>query len=403
MLIATRRAQIKLELRMSIHILPTILPGETIYGLCSRIGKINGYRSDQETCEKLFGKSKQLRVADIAVNFGNFSSATRNVYGEIDNLVRSTTSLPLFAGLGLYFSSSYKQMGTKEPLGLATFSNGYPHLWRWCNCCVEEDIEIYGMPYWHRNQQLPGVFICTRHKNSLMETTVPFRMRQQYFMHPNALPKTLETRQTLPTAFNSDMAFNLACFVEHAAESAYEFTDSAVPLNVIINQLKSRELITKKGKLRKPAFTKEFHGFLENFAYIEDVASLINSRSQNHLGSTHTSTTPSVALRRTLLIFWLFGNWNLFSEYCSWGNVFKMISAQKETEKTRSKKVQNTDDHYKACIDFLHRNPHAIRSDFWRARPKSCRWLTRNDKAWLERIFNAASWHNGGQLEMFRI
>lgn len=386
---------------MSIHILPSLLPDETIYGLAARIGRINGYQSDQETCEKLFGKSKLPRVADIAANFKNFSHATRNAYGEVDALARTTTSLSLFKGLGLYDDSNYKQMGTIEPLGLAALSNGYPHLWRWCNCCIEEDIDTYGAPYWHRNQQLPGVFICTRHKTPLTETAVLFRMRQQYFMHPNALPKTLESRKTLPSGIDADMAFNLACFVEHAAKSEFEITDSNVPLNVITDQLKTKELVTKSGKLRKPAFIKAFHNFLENFAYIEEVAALIANQNQSYLGGTLTSTAPSVALRRALLIYWLFGNWDLFLEYCSWGSVFKFKNELKDAEKIMPSKSQSADDHYKVCIDFIRQHPNAIKSDFWRARPKSCRWLIRNDKAWIEGIFNNPYRHNGGQVEMF--
>ncbi len=174
---------------MAIHTLPTLLPDETLYGLAARIGQINGYRSDQQTCEKLFGKSEQPRVADIAVHFDHFSRVTRNAYGDINNLVRRTTSLPLMTGLGLYNDSLYKQLGIIEPLSLASFSNGFPYLWRWCDYCIEEDINLYGITYWHRRQQLPGVFVCTRHKTALMEITVPFRARQQYFIASECFTK----------------------------------------------------------------------------------------------------------------------------------------------------------------------------------------------------------------------
>ena len=39
--------------------------------------------------------------------------------------------------------------------------------WRWCAGCIAEDHEIHGMPYYHRDHQLPGVFHCHRHQLGL--------------------------------------------------------------------------------------------------------------------------------------------------------------------------------------------------------------------------------------------
>ncbi|AUV15295.1 MULTISPECIES: TniQ family protein [Aeromonas] len=39
--------------------------------------------------------------------------------------------------------------------------------WRWCADCIAEDYELHGMPYYHRDHQLPGVFHCHRHQRGL--------------------------------------------------------------------------------------------------------------------------------------------------------------------------------------------------------------------------------------------
>lgn len=351
----------------------------------------------------MFGKSKQPRVADIAVNFANFSRATRNAYGDVEQLVRSTTSLPLYARLGLYDDSNYKQLGTIERLGLASLSNGFPHLWRWCDCCVEEDVNLYGAPYWHRKQQLPGVFVCTQHKIALTEITVPFRMRQQYFMHPNALPKTVQTKQIFSSDIDLEMAVNLACFVEYASECEFERVGSSIPSDVINDQLATMGFLTKNGMLRKPAFIHAFHNFLERFSGIEEVASLISNRNQKVFAeNTYKSLSPSATLRRILIIFWLFGEWDLFSEYYSWRAVFiSNKNTDDKFEKYSDPDNLKVDDHYNTCIEFLQKNPNANRSDFSRANSKSYKWLIRKDKAWMRIIFNVTSRRNGGQLDMF--
>lgn len=35
--------------------------------------------------------------------------------------------------------------------------------WRWCAECVNEDTESYGIPYYHRDHQVPGVKHCSKH------------------------------------------------------------------------------------------------------------------------------------------------------------------------------------------------------------------------------------------------
>ena len=55
------------------------------------------------------------------------------------------------------------------PLRLrVTGQNNLQHrYWRWCTDCIAEDYELHGMPYYHRDHQLPGVFHCHRHQRGL--------------------------------------------------------------------------------------------------------------------------------------------------------------------------------------------------------------------------------------------
>lgn len=42
------------------------------------------------------------------------------------------------------------------------------HPWRWCSKCVKEDISNYGIPYYHRDHQIPGVNRCLKHHCTLV-------------------------------------------------------------------------------------------------------------------------------------------------------------------------------------------------------------------------------------------
>ena len=54
---------------------------------------------------------------------------------------------------------------------LSTYGSHSTHVshWRWCPDCVVEDTDKYGVPYFHRDHQLPGVFRCHKHNQALVE------------------------------------------------------------------------------------------------------------------------------------------------------------------------------------------------------------------------------------------
>lgn len=39
--------------------------------------------------------------------------------------------------------------------------------WRSCPACTEEDIQTFGIAYWHTNHQIPGLNFCTKHRTPL--------------------------------------------------------------------------------------------------------------------------------------------------------------------------------------------------------------------------------------------
>ncbi len=39
--------------------------------------------------------------------------------------------------------------------------------WRWCHKCTVEDRDEFGISYYHRDHQIPGVFHCAKHKSLL--------------------------------------------------------------------------------------------------------------------------------------------------------------------------------------------------------------------------------------------
>ncbi len=67
--------------------------------------------------------------------------------------------------------------GGRSPGALATGTKNtrlrHPGTLRWCGECVISDQAAYGLPYWHRVHQLPGVLVCPMHRCNLTAGSTP--------------------------------------------------------------------------------------------------------------------------------------------------------------------------------------------------------------------------------------
>lgn len=67
------------------------------------------------------------------------------------------------------------QLAHGDPKGQHVLRFGAPWMPRkdayFCEQCVDDDSQAFGMSYWHRRHQLPGVFVCQFHKRALKYTT----------------------------------------------------------------------------------------------------------------------------------------------------------------------------------------------------------------------------------------
>lgn len=385
---------------MKIDILPTKLPDETLYSLTARLCRINGFSHDQEACEFAFGKSDNPRVADVWADLKYFSEATRNGYGDPNHVLESTTINSYLQGLGLYPARN-QATNSRE---LATLSNGLAHVWRWCPSCLKDDMNSHGSPYWHRRHQLPGVFVCTQHKTSLLEVKIPFWMRQQRFMQPDSLPSSLQKRLSCPAGCDIEFACQLAKVAGDILEDGSTVISNQVLHEVIIDGLISSGLAGKDGKFRKIILMNALEGFLEPIQGIEDVRTLLNANRKRLIVNTaFNSNNPSSALFRLVMSYWLFGSWEMLKERCRWQSVISAEHAR-QINKVRIRSVKNSKtekNHKQICIDFLQRTPNGNRTDFWKESPRSCRWLTLHEQDWLESVLPTAKLSHGVQLELF--
>ncbi|KPX19504.1 hypothetical protein ALQ08_200031 [Pseudomonas syringae pv. delphinii] len=155
------------------------LPGESFFSLCSRQHVCSGNLSPKITSESLFGLWHRSIKHDLPCGMRAFEERTGGFWGGADSILTERTILPLFAPfqseitmLSAIETLKGNQLGAlKYRLGLVTGGFGAEHPLKGCPECLDEDMSITGVPYWHLAHQYPGVLLCPVHGSLLRECT----------------------------------------------------------------------------------------------------------------------------------------------------------------------------------------------------------------------------------------
>lgn len=165
----------------NVVIFPTPYPDEMFYSVICRYDLLRGRNSFRGTCEELFGHRNNLTT--------EVQSRIRTLVGKIpkssgmtmDYFIRNTTMFPYFkpfiskereAVFKEYMASNDDKKTEYFSLGIGKLRYQRNTYLRLCEDCWIEDNEKYGEPYWHRQHQLPGNFVCHKHKKILMNSPV---------------------------------------------------------------------------------------------------------------------------------------------------------------------------------------------------------------------------------------
>lgn len=79
---------------------------------------------------------------------------------------------------------------------------------RVCSKCIAENMQQYGESYWHRKHMLPGVLVCIRHGEPLLETSIELRGRSH--QSSVALPHEVLDLRKPPTALPREVSMRIA-------------------------------------------------------------------------------------------------------------------------------------------------------------------------------------------------
>jgi transposase len=281
-----------------------------------------GHRLAAHTAQVLFGHHRQGFQHDFPSGLRNLVQATEGTLGDIRSIALERTLLRYYRpfltsareeeSVAAMASSSVAHL--KFRLGLLTSRFRAHHPLKACLACIEEDRSQSGWAWWHIDHQYPGVWICLRHGERLLESVTK----------SNGVGRFQWNLPQVPNLRAGVSAVRAACLPadEHLARLSRLIVDVVDRPQVLrldfptLQQyyrwgLEDRSLMTVKGRFYLARAAKEFLDHVMPFRTVGELAALPRSLDEakaqltSMLRADRSGTHP---LRHLVMVDWLFGS-----------------------------------------------------------------------------------------------
>lgn len=169
---------------------PVPYPDELLYSVIARYGIHTGLFDNQKAINRdVFSNSTAIAVPDLPGHLDILAENLQTVWKtNAQYLVRNLTQAPFY----LPFLDSVKAKLVTEAMvagfgegihtrcGLAASSISQPDYFRFCPQCFENQMNVYGEPYWRRIHQLPGVELCAEHHCRLINSVFSLHPKNKH-------------------------------------------------------------------------------------------------------------------------------------------------------------------------------------------------------------------------------
>lgn len=178
--------------------LPSPFEGETLFGWCARLHRLNTNTSARLTSRQLFNHPTAGLRHEFPTHLDAFSESTNQCLGTVEDLIFSRTVLAIFAPFislddTKAIISNMRQDGhthVKHYLGILPSRVGTAAPLKACPSCMRIDAETCRVAWWHVEHQWPTVMTCPEHGDYLVMATPEFhaRLLKDWFLPADLQP-----------------------------------------------------------------------------------------------------------------------------------------------------------------------------------------------------------------------
>lgn len=161
-----------------LHFFPSRLPDESLHSRVSRLHTLSGNLDDRHTLQDAFGSHTLVATSHLPSHLDALvSRLPEDVGASAEDFLEQATLFPYFRPFlrpaqveqCRAAMCSNNAGDVKIAIGLVASRIGGRNAFRFCRQCCIEDAQRYGVAYWHRAHQLPGVLLCLDHRMPLVE------------------------------------------------------------------------------------------------------------------------------------------------------------------------------------------------------------------------------------------
>lgn len=301
------------------------LPDETLYSLVARLHHLSGFRRESTTSNLLFGHPRAGLRHDFQHSISEFEQRTGSSLGSAEQILLRHTILPLFLCFNdrefsrrfvRSLSGGYWDAPTPSRPFITVSTRGCQPL-KACPECMARDQERFGVSYWHRSHQFPGVWVCAPHNCPLLSLPVSNSQSTKYSLR---LPRLCDLKHSIEandfTATAKCRHALLVALRDSILEAANNYLALQIAPTRVIDLFKigaqEKGLCSENGRLHVRRMGESFEAFVAPIAESPDFLAL--------LGDSKTMVTELARMLRgtsrrfhpvryILIAIWLFGSW----------------------------------------------------------------------------------------------
>lgn len=190
-----------------LHLIPDWLGDETLYSWSARMHRLLGGPT-KETGQRLFGAPHAYKEWAASSRLDHLESVTGGLLGDIRSILLKRTVLAAYYP---FLRAEQRQdfderaANAQRTPWLTRFGMRASTLdgseMRWCSCCAEEDLSVWGASRWRLPHQMPGAWWCVEHDMPL-KMLKPNRAEWSVPVGSEVIPDvllTIEQQQALRT------------------------------------------------------------------------------------------------------------------------------------------------------------------------------------------------------------
>ncbi|MDQ0160731.1 TnsD family Tn7-like transposition protein [Alkalibacillus salilacus] len=370
------------------NFIPTFYDDELLVSAISRYRMRSGIRSVKSLEYHVFGQKRMTKSAFLPIDIdGLCANLPPNSKITSDELIQNHTLYPFYtaylsdekAKQVLEAMKKGSRTNIENMVGITASGIKPSQFLKYCPTCVHDDYNTLGESYWRRLPQLPGVFICPKHK--------VFYKRSSVIMHDGRLsyvvPNEESLNEEIDNAWFSNKWTRLNLEYVRYAESLLNATPERKPSSFIVNyyvdQLRQKGFASSNGNI----YMKEFaEAFMDYFAadYLDIMQSSIDEKDgAGWLGRFFRNNYKHKSPLRHLLI-------HQFLKL-SVHNLFETGSVQGRSSSTHYHEPKfSMEQRKREWLNLIEANPGANRLELKEKAKGLHTWICKHDFAWYDQV-----------------